>query len=175
MTTHRYTYSKMKRKRLFTREARFLAYTKEVPPPPGEEEGCWIWQLRLVDGYGVIQDEGKDRLAHVVAYEHYIGKVPKNKQVSHTCKQRDCVNPAHLIALSHKIVVNIGDSPTAIVHRTGICKKGTHKLEGENVIYTSDGFETCRQCRKDAQREWYLRKLAAQGMDPVGKGHPRTA
>lgn len=173
MTAKRYAQAQMKRRRLFTREDRFATYTKEEAPPAGIEGTCWLWQLRLVDGYGVIQDEKKDRLAHIVAYEHYIGKVPKNKQVSHTCKRRDCVNPAHLRALSHKVVVNNGDAPTAIVHRTGICKKGLHKLAGENVINTSDGFQTCRQCRQDVQREWYLRKLAAQGLDPVGKGNYR--
>jgi len=157
-----------------TRNARFAAYVKKEPPPDGIEGECWIWQLRLVDGYGGIHDEGRDRLAHVVSYEHYIGPVPRGKEVSQKCRRRACVAPHHLEALTHKQVVNKGNAPTAIVHRTGICKKGLHKLEGYNIINTSDGFETCRQCRKDAQREWYLRKLAAQGLDPVGKGHPRT-
>jgi hypothetical protein len=85
------------------------------------------------------------------------------------------VNPAHLYLRTLKAAINDSDAPTAIVHRTGVCKKGLHKLEGENIIYTSDGFQTCRQCRHDAKREWYLRKLAAQGLGVVGKGHPRTA
>lgn len=151
-----------------SRDERFEAYVRKEPAPKGVGGGpCWMWTNSLTDGYGKIQDQGTDRLAHIVSYEHFNGPVPEGLQVSHTCKRRACVNPKHLVLMTHKQVVRRGNAPTAIVHREGICKKGLHKLEGENIIHTSDGFVTCRACRYAAQRAWYERKLARQAGHPI--------
>lgn len=53
--------------------------------------GCWDWiRYKQKDGYGVIVVNGKKRLAHLVPF----GKV--NKNMTHKCGIRHCVNPAHL-------------------------------------------------------------------------------
>jgi len=157
-----------------SRTERFAAYIKYEPPPPGVEGDCWIWTGRIVDGYGRMWDGGSEKMAHVASYEEHVGPMPPGHELDHLCRRRPCFNPGHLEVVTHKENVRRGYAPTMVVHRTGICKKGLHKIEGNNAYSTSDGFTTCRQCRKDAQREWYLRKLAAQGQEPVGKGHSRT-
>lgn len=57
------------------------------------KEACWPW-LRSVDayGYGKLRNRG----AHRVAYEHFIGPVPEGMQLDHVCRVRSCVNPWHL-------------------------------------------------------------------------------
>ena len=50
------------------------------------------------DGYGRVYDQGRDRDAHVVAYERAHGPVPEGHVVRHLCNNRRCVAPAHLRA-----------------------------------------------------------------------------
>lgn len=65
------------------------------------EGGCWLW-IAAKDraGYGVFglgaRTEGTRR-AHIVAYEALVGIVPAGKMLDHQCRNKSCVNPAHLL------------------------------------------------------------------------------
>jgi hypothetical protein len=59
--------------------------------------GCWQWQGKPMDtGYGGIRFGGKNRTAHRVSYELNTGPIPAGMQIDHSCRNRLCVNPAHL-------------------------------------------------------------------------------
>jgi hypothetical protein len=58
------------------------------------KSGCWIWtDHRNRDGYGVINVQGSNKLAHRVAYELLVGQIPPDKHVLHKCDNPWCVNP----------------------------------------------------------------------------------
>ena len=61
--------------------------------------GCHEWQSTIKkDGYGSFYFDGNQVQAHRVAYELFVGKIPKGMILLHTCDNRKCVNIEHLVA-----------------------------------------------------------------------------
>lgn len=59
---------------------------------------CWVW-VKAVDskGYGRISLGGKILYVHRARWEAMRGPLPEGKSIRHTCKNRACNNPAHLV------------------------------------------------------------------------------
>lgn len=63
----------------------------------GFESPCWVWQRGKSDtGYGIIHIKRNPRIAHRVYYERLVGPIPKGLDIDHLCRNRACVNPAHM-------------------------------------------------------------------------------
>lgn len=62
--------------------------------------GCWRWLGHcLSSGYGRVGARGI--LAHRLAYEELVGPIPDGLEIDHLCRNRGCVNPAHLEPVTH--------------------------------------------------------------------------
>lgn len=66
---------------------------------PANERGCTLWRLSKTTkmGYGnAYRSRCGQTYAHRLAYETFVGPIPRWKKVLHTCDTPLCVNVEHL-------------------------------------------------------------------------------
>lgn len=119
---------------------------------------CRVWNAARNDsGYGVISVNDRIQRAHRMSYETFVGPIPDGLQLDHLCRNRACIRPAHLEAVSAAENTRRGASATK-TH----CKSG-HEYTPENTYLrprrASGGRRDCRVCRRDR----YARLASAGG------------
>ena len=143
---------------------------------PGE---CWPWLgRRTPQRYGVMCQGQAHLLAHRVAYFLAYGPISPHRVIHHSCRNRLCMNPAHLVCLTmgeHSIITHTDRAVTAT--RTH-CKHG-QEFTPENTYITKKGSRACRACHRVWGREFYREHIApfrqqVAPPDRCQRGHPYT-
>ncbi len=130
--------------------ARFMAKVNKT-------DTCWLWTAgkNCVSGYGTFGLAGRDRTAHAVAYEHFIGPVPEGLELDHLCRVRACCNPAHLEPVTHAENVRRGER----ANRTH-CPAGHEYNEANTQVVRRDPSHRqpyqrlCRACKREKMRQY---------------------
>lgn len=124
------------------REAKFWARVDR-----GSEIDCWPWLAGTRStGYGSFYDGSRNVSAHRWAYELLVGPIPEGMVLDHRCRNRLCVNPAHLDPTTNRENVLRGVGHTAMNARKTHCKHG-HEFTPENT-YENKGMRYCRACNR---------------------------
>lgn len=130
-----------------------------VSDVPFDGSPCWIWTGRLdADGYGTLPGRhGARDLAGIFAHRYSVVALRGQalfdaKVVNHRCRQRSCVNPAHLEVITNAENVLHPESmaPSAINARKTHCING-HEFTDENTKLNSYGNRVCRTCDRAYQ------------------------
>ena len=108
---------------------------------------CWLWKAAKTSGYGVVQFDGRVQRAHRVVYQILIGPIPKGLELDHLCRNRACVNPAHLEPVTGAENIARGESKSALHSRQTHCKRG-HPFTPENTYLRKRAHKTERFCRE---------------------------
>jgi len=116
-------------------------------------DSCWLWTGRLYPaGYGAYS-VGKEERAHRISYMLVKGQISEGLELDHLCRVRNCVNPEHLEAVTHKENMRRGEAVSAKNSRKTHCDTG-HPLSGENLQINIRGHRICRICRDRRQNKW---------------------
>ncbi len=102
-------------------------------------KGCIRWLgWKNDDGYGKFSVGKIYKFAHRIAYELFVGEIPKGKNILHKCDVRDCCNIDHLyIGTQHE---NNIDAHTRKRRSSKGVENGHAKLDEKDVKYIKSMF-----------------------------------
>lgn len=123
--------------------------------------GCWEWTgTKQSDGYAQVRFERRNRIAHRVSYEYFLGPIPAGLELDHLCRVRHCINPEHLEPVSGTVNKLRGNSPLAINARKTHCASGHEFNEANTYRYVRGGrpMRACRACNAAAVRRAKARR-----------------
>jgi len=129
--------------------------------------GCWNWARSVApQGYGRISPGRVLRFdghtgpipAHRFVWERVSGSpIPDGLELDHLCRNRRCVNPAHLEVVTRSVNVLRGQAALQI---PGPCRNGRHWLASEaDLVGTNQ--RRCGECTRERDRARTAQRVAA--------------
>ncbi len=119
--------------------------------------GCIEWTGSLSpQGYGWFYWMSKSVLAHRWIYEAAHGSIAPGLVIDHLCRNRCCVNIAHLECVSMGENTKRGilhDVQRAKAKQKTHCLRG-HPLFGSNLKTSPEGHRMCKTCQRDKADKW---------------------
>ncbi len=148
---------------------RFLAKTRRA------ESGCLEWTASVQSqGYGSFSvARSKTKLAHRWIYEATVGPISPGLTIDHLCRNRRCVEVAHLEPVPMAENNRRGNSATGLNARRTHCEQG-HELAGDNLRIRANGARVCKACNRAANRATWRKQNPVQQYRRKPKPNPEV-
>jgi DNA-binding XRE family transcriptional regulator len=100
-----------------------------------QPDGCWQWTGGLSGpGYGNFFCDGRTRSAHRFAYTMFVEPIADGLDIDHLCRNRACVNPDHLEAVSRQENLHRGAGPGGVLAPTRNFRPLVEYRSGEQLV-----------------------------------------
>lgn len=120
------------------------------------ETGCHVWQLYVEsNGYGRVHGRnaaGRKRplWAHRVEWETVHGPIPEGMQVDHLCRNRRCVNPAHM-----ELVTSAENTRRAATLTWEVVREIRASVESHRTVAHRYGVSRSHISRIRSRKKWW--------------------
>ena len=105
---------------------------------------CWVWKGAKTGDYGRFAVTSDHIMtSHRFSYGCFVDNIPEGYDIHHVCKNKLCVNPAHLQAVSKKEHGRL-DLKTHCKYK--------HEFTPENT-YKRKGKRWCKICARNRYKE----------------------
>lgn len=102
------------------------------------DTGCWLWSGSKRGGYGRLNltEVGKTVEAHRASYEFHVEPIPEGLELDHLCRNRSCINPAHLEPVTNAENIRRGDAGKGVrsdAHKAAISAGGKRRFQNADA------------------------------------------
>ena len=117
-----------------------------------QQNGCWLWRGATTNDYGSFWIPQLKRCIN--AHRFLSGDIAVNKGVvfHHTCPNKLCVNPDHLVKLTRS--THLLEHPRKLVSHCGL----GHEFTENNTYIMPTGQRRCRTCARQRNCGYYRRR-----------------
>lgn len=135
-----------------------------------KSDGCWEWTGSITaGGYGNLRRGGRNDYAHRVSYRLSVGEIADGLVIDHLCRNRRCVRPDHLEAVTSAENIRRGAGPYGSVRK--VCINGHDITKPENVYTQPNGNHRCQVCASETNAARTMARRAAGDRRKILRTH----